>query len=281
LKAAVTRRLAAPDEDDNDAEAQDGKHGVQSFEVGMQVLQAILGGRRGMMLKEIAEAAGMSPSKVHRYLVSMVRSGLVEQERSSARYDLGPLALHIGLVASDRLDRIQAGLNAIAALRDEINEVTALAAWSENGPIVVRWERPQRPISISVVTGSALSLVTTAVGRIFAAYLPPSRTDELLERELTSGTLPRELRSRAAIEKLLEQTRANGLSVVERHHLAAGIVSVGAPVFDARGEVTLAIGVVGIQGMLDIRVGGTVAQTAKAAAWRLSQRLGYRPDAQR
>lgn len=281
MKTNAMRRRPAPAEIDDAAESPDGKHGVQSFEVGMQVLQAILGGHRGMMLKEIAEAAGMSPSKVHRYLVSMVRSGLVEQERASARYDLGPLAFHIGLVASDRLDFIQAGLDAIATLRDEINEVTALAAWSDNGPVVVRWERPQKPISVSVVTGSAQSLLTTAVGRAFAAYLPPARTDGLLGRELAGGTLPRELRSRAAVEKLLRQTRADGLSVVERHHHAAGAVSLGAPVFDARGDVTLAIGVVGIQGMLDIRVDGPIAQAAKAAARSLSQRLGYRGDALR
>jgi len=60
-----------------------------------------------------------------------------------------------------------------------------------------------------------------------------------------------------------------------------GIVSLGAPVFNARGDVTLAIGVVGFQGMLDIRDNGAVAQMAKAAAWRLSQRLGYRQDAPR
>lgn len=278
MKAHDEAPTTSPEEIDGDGDAPDGKHGVQSFEVGMQVLQAILGGHRGMMLKEIAETAGMSPSKVHRYLVSMVRSGLVEQARASARYDLGPLALHIGLVASDRLDRIQAGLDAIAALRDEINEVTALAAWSDNGPIVVRWERPQRPISVSVVTGTALSLLTTAVGRVFAAYLPPERIKDLVMRELTGGTLPRELRSRVAVDKLLQQTRLDGVSVVERHHLAAGIVSLGAPVFDARGEVTLAIGVVGIQGMLDVRVDGAVAQAATVAARRLSQRLGHRSD---
>lgn len=278
MNSKLVRFPAEPDEDGDDAEVRGGKHGVQSFEVGIQVLQAILAGHRGMMLKEIAEAAGMSPSKAHRYLVSMVRSGLVEQDRANARYDLGPLALHIGLVASDRLDPIQVGLEAIAALRDEINEVTALATWSNNGPIVVRWERPQRPISVSVVTGSALSLVTTAVGRVFAAYLPRERTDRLLKRELEGRALPPGLRSRAAIEKVLQQTRADGISMVERHHLAAGVVSLGTPVFDAHGEVTLAIGVVGIQGMLDVRVDGTVAQTAKAAAHRLSQQLGYRNE---
>lgn len=78
-------------------EELDGKHGVQSLEVGMSILRAMATGRRSMMLKEIAEAAGMPPSKAHRYLVSLIRSGLVEQDRLTSRYDLGPFALNLGL----------------------------------------------------------------------------------------------------------------------------------------------------------------------------------------
>ncbi|MBS0553285.1 MAG: helix-turn-helix domain-containing protein, partial [Proteobacteria bacterium] len=81
------------------SEELEGKHGVQSLEVGMSILKAMATGRRSMMLKDIAAAAGMPPSKVHRYLVSLIRSGLVEQDRLTSRYDLGPFALNLGLVA--------------------------------------------------------------------------------------------------------------------------------------------------------------------------------------
>lgn len=133
-------------------EELDGKHGVQSLEVGMSILRAMATGRRSMMLKEIAEAAGMPPSKAHRYLVSLIRSGLVEQDRLTSRYDLGPFALNLGLVALDRIDRIRLGLLAITDLRDETNETVALTVWSDAGPVVVRWERPRRPITVNVVT---------------------------------------------------------------------------------------------------------------------------------
>ena len=52
----------------------------------------------------------------------------MEQDPVSSRYDLGPFALTLGLVAVDRLDRIGLGLSAIATLRDEINETTARAS---------------------------------------------------------------------------------------------------------------------------------------------------------
>ncbi|MGV8893372.1 MAG: helix-turn-helix domain-containing protein [Burkholderiaceae bacterium] len=48
-------------------------------------------GQRSMMFKNIAAAAGMSASKARRYLVSLIRAGLVEQDSMTSRYNLGRL----------------------------------------------------------------------------------------------------------------------------------------------------------------------------------------------
>lgn len=258
--------------------AERGKHGVQSFEIGMRVLQVLLAGERAMMLKDIAAAAGMPASKAHRYMVSMVRTGLVEQDRSTLLYSLGPLALKIGLVAADRLDGIQLGLDAIARLRDAIDEATALATWTSNGPVVVRWERSSRPVAISVVTGTALDMISTASGRVFGAWLAPRLWRPLVDARLKAGSLPRPLARRGAIDELYERTRRQGLAVVDAGHAPAGVVAIGAPVFDHRGEIALAMSVVGIHGMLDTSIGGRPARALKAAAQALSERLGHRPE---
>lgn len=251
-----------------------GKHGVQSMEVGIAVLQALVLGQGAMMLKEIAAAAGMPASKVHRYLVSMVRTGLVEQDPVSSRYDLGPFALNIGLVALDRLDRVRLGVAGIAALRDEVNETTALSVWSENGPIIVRGERPRRPITVNVVTGTALDLLSSASGRVFAAWLPESTVASMIAKELKAPGLPSGLRNRKAVEAMLETVRRDGYSAVSGYHLVPGVEAVAAPVFDHPGRIALVMLVVGVQGMFDTAPQGRVVTALKAAAAALSARLG-------
>jgi DNA-binding IclR family transcriptional regulator len=255
-------------------EENDGKHGVQSMEVGMGVLQALVNGHGPMMLKEIAAAAGMPASKVHRYLVSMIRAGLVEQDPLSSRYDLGAFALNIGLVAVDRLDRVRLGVSAIGQLRDEVGETTALAVWSERGPIIVRGERPRRPITVNVVTGTALDLLTSASGRVFAAWRPWAAVKPLVEQELKAATLPRELKSLKKVEAMLAEVRADGYSAVSGYHLVPGVEAVAAPVFNHQGEITLAMLVVGVQGMFDTAAGGRIVRALKAGAAALSTRLG-------
>src|SRR5574343_1707138 len=178
------------------SEDGDGKHGVQSLEIGMSILRAMANGQRSMMLKDIAAAAGMPASKAHRYLVSLIRAGLVDQDPLTSRYDLGTFALNIGLVALDRLDRVRLGLNVIAEMRDEINQTTALAGWGDRGPVIVRWERPRRPITVNVVTGTALDPLNSASGRVFTAWLPKETSNRLIDRGLKEGKLPPELQSR-------------------------------------------------------------------------------------
>lgn len=265
--------------DESESKPGEGKHGVQSLEIGMGILRAMVNGQRAMMLKDIAAAADMPASKAHRYLVSLIRAGLVEQDPMTSRYDIGPFALNIGLVAIDRLDRVRLGLTAIAQLRDQINETTALAVWGESGPIIVRWERPRRPITVNVITGTALDPLTSASGRVFSAWLPKETVSRLIDRRLKEGDLPPELKTRADAEALLAQVRADGYAGVSGYHLVPGVEALAAPVFNFKNEITLAMLVVGVKGMFDMAPDGQVVASLKQAAADLSTRLGYNPAA--
>ncbi len=254
------------------SEEKESQHGVQSLEVGAAVLRAVVRGQPAMMLKDIAAAADMPASKAHRYLVSLIRAGLIEQDPMTSRYKLGPFALDIGLVAIDRLDRVRLGLSAISELRDEVNESTALAVWGDHGPVIVRWERPQRPITVNVVTGSSLPLLNSASGRVFAAWLPRSQTEAQISLELKSR--PCGLSSRAEVDALLAQVCSDGAALLTQHYIAKGVQAMAAPVFNFKNQLSMALVIVGVEGMIDMTPGGPVLQALKKAAESLSWRLG-------
>ena len=253
----------------------DGKNGVQSLEIGVTILRAISSGHRAMMLKDIAAVADMPASKVHRYIVSLVRSGLVEQDPMTSRYDLGPFALSLGLVAVDRLDRVKLGLSSIAELRDEINQTTALAIWSDNGPVIIRSVRPYRPITVNVVTGTALNLLTSASGRVFAAYLPRAMTQDRIRREQASLNLPNELKTATGVDAVLNQVLQDSVSTVADYHLVPGVAAAAAPVFNFKHEITLSILAIGVKDMIDLSLDGPVVSALKRSAQALSARLGH------
>ena len=252
----------------------DGKQGVQSLEVGMTILRAMAAGKRAMMLKDIAAATEMPPSKVHRYLVSLIRSGLVEQDPMTSRYDLGAFALNLGLVALDRIDRIRLGLNAIVNLRDAVNETTALGVWSPQGPIVIRWERPRRPITVNVVAGTPLAILNSALGRVFAAWLPEISTDAAIQAELAAGKGPTGITTLAGTREFLAGIRAQGFSAITGDYYVNGVEAVAAPVFNVKNQITLALALVAVEGTMDLSPASATLRELCRAAYELSVRLG-------
>jgi DNA-binding IclR family transcriptional regulator len=61
-----------------------------------------------MALKDLAQAAGMTPAKAHPYLVSFGKLGLITQdEAGSGRYGPGPLAMQLGLISLQQSDPVR------------------------------------------------------------------------------------------------------------------------------------------------------------------------------
>ena len=248
-------------------------HGVQSLEIGIGVLKVLVESGAALMLKEIAAAADMPASKAHRYLVSLVRSGLVQQDRQNSKYDLGPLAIPLGLAAVDRLDRVKLGLNSISELRDLTNETTALSVWGEFGPVMVRWERPHRPITVNVITGNTVSLLATSTGRLFAAWMPADIIRPHLERELRLGRST-EFKTLEQVESVLQDVRAKGYSFVRDSDYSSRVLGLAAPVFNFKNNISMAVSIVGVDGISDLGPDSLALTELQRTAAALSKRLG-------
>lgn len=244
------------------------RQGVRSVEVGLRLVKLLAEKAQPLALKDLAAGAGMPPAKAHRYLVSLIRAGLAEQDRESGRYRLGPLALDFGLSALRQLDVLKFGGEALAELRAAIDETVLLAVWGNKGPVVARWEESTRPVATNVRAGWVMPLVNSATGRCFAAYLPDTVTAPLLEAEFLVRPEERE-----RYPARLAEIRAHGLSRVEGD-LLRGVASVAAPVFSHTGAIVAVIAALGPQGAFDVDWQGRNALAVKGAAAALSRRLG-------
>lgn len=251
--------------------------GIQSVEVGFALLEGLTLARGPLMLKELASAAGMSAAKAHRYLVSFQRLGLVMQDSRTARYDLGPTALRLGLASLARLDAMRLARDTLPRLMEQIGHTLALAVWGNRGPTIVHWEEAPRAVTVNLRLGDVMPLLGSATGRCFAAWLPREKTAALLDEELALAArqpLPDVPRDRAALDALLQEVRARGCArVVDT--LLPGIVAFCAPVFDADGHLALGITTLGPAATFDPEWGGAIERPLRAAAEQLSRDLGH------
>lgn len=214
------------------------RKGVQSVELGARLLDALARAGKALPLKILAADADMSPSTAHRYLASFVRAGLVRQDAVSGRYDLGEMALRVGLAAMQRLDYVQVTGEAAQSLADRLEQTALVAIWSEHGPITIRWHNGLRPIFTVVGLGSRLPVVQSAPGRVFAAHMPSAITAHLIEQELEGALQPPY--TVEAFEKELQQVRKSGFSLSDGK-VTPGLRVVTAPVFNFQNQIVAAL----------------------------------------
>jgi DNA-binding IclR family transcriptional regulator len=224
-------------------------------------------------LSALATAAGIPAAKAHRYLVSLIREGFVEQSESDGRYDFGGAARLIGRVAMNRLDFVRIGTPLLRKLRDDLRETVFLGVWSPQGPMVVEWFDIVRPVSVVIRPGSILPIHTSAFGRICAAYLPADVVSHALKSEEPKPDLRSGKLSKAKQAALFAEIRAEGFSVV-RGDLIPGLDAIAVPVLDHRGDLVACLAAVGSSDVLDISASGRVVRELKASAKRFAQLMG-------
>ena len=229
-----------------------------------------------MALRDLARASGVSAGKANPYLVSFLKVGFVSQD-AAGRYELGPLALQLGLAKLQRLDPIKEAGPLIEALAAETEQSIAVAVWGNFGPTVVRLEEPTYPLHVNLRTGTVMSLAYTATGRLFAAYMPPKVVELMMREDLARlGGRGQPKMTPAQMEALLSETRLRGVSRTIGQPIP-GINAFCAPVFDSTNNLVLGITAMGPQASFDRAWDGKVAAPLKACALEISKRLGFVP----
>jgi DNA-binding IclR family transcriptional regulator len=254
------------------------RRGIQSVEIGTDLLIALGRHVAPMALRDLGKAAGISVGKAHPYLVTFLKVGFVVQD-SAGRYELGPLALQLGLAKLQRLDPVKEASPLIEALAAETEQSIAVAVWGNFGPTVVRLEEPIHPLHVNLRTGTVMSLAHTATGRLFAAYMPPKVVEKMMVEDLARfrGRNNRQPDlTQAQIEALLVETRLRGMSRTLGHPIP-GIDAFCAPVFDSTNNLVLGITAMGPEATFDREWDGQVAVPLQACALEISRRLGFVP----
>ncbi|HMB92990.1 MAG TPA: IclR family transcriptional regulator [Rhodothermales bacterium] len=266
----------------NQAKPARTQRGIQSIEVGGRLLSSLTQSAEPMSLKDLAQASEMPAAKAHPYLVSFGKLGLVEQDPRTSRYELGPLALQMGLTCLRRLNPVRLGAQTVSELATTTHQTAALAVWGNAGPTIVHIEESTHPVHVNMRTGTVMSLFNTATGRVFATWLP----QEVIEQHIALATQQAiaypesdERSSWDDMRSTLLGIRKRGMARVIGEPLP-GINALSAPVFDHQGRLSLVVTLFGPNTHFDPSWEGKIAAALRQCCDGLSHRLGSQDSAQ-
>lgn len=246
---------------------------IQSVEIAASILRALADDRgAAAALKTIAARTDLHPSKAHRYLASLSRSGLVCRDELNGRYKLGPLAIQIGLTGLRNNTPVKMLTRQLGALRDSVCETVVLAIWGSAGPTVIAIEESDAPITMNIKIGAVLPVESTAIGRVFLAFARRSRGLELPDNK-NANTAHADIAMPPAV---VADIRSTGLAAMQGS-LIPGVNALAAPVFDYRSELAAVVGVIGAENSLRASIDTPQGEKLKTWADNASQTLGA-PD---
>jgi len=282
------------------------QRGIQSLDSTGELLAALVAAARPLTLRDLAAAAGMPPAKAFPHLVSLLKIGLLNRDAAGC-FQAGPLALELGLIGLQRLSPTREAEPEVVELAASTGMSVAMAVLGPLGPTVVRLEESARPLHVSLRVGTVMSLVNTAIGRVFAAYVADDVRVGLLAQDhlRLAGAQAAEIFAGKAVEdstatatasaggknaapslpqltkayaQRLALIRADGIDTALSRPVP-GIDTLAAPVFDHTGSICLVLALMGPSGSFDSEPAGGPAQTLRAATSRLSRRFGWMASA--
>ncbi|MCW5137922.1 IclR family transcriptional regulator [Burkholderia cenocepacia] len=254
----------------DDAKAQ---RGINALDSTGELLLALVSAGRALPLRDLAAAAGMPAAKAFPHLVSLQKIGLLSRDDAGC-FDGGPLAQALGLIAMQRVSPTRDAEAEIVALAGATDMSVAAATLGPLGPTVIRLEESARPQHVSLQVGTVMSLVNTAIGRIFASGMSDDVLADLLANEPVRLAGAHAAPDDAAFRARLAAIRADELDFAFDAPVP-GIGTIAAPVFDHTGSIRLVIAIIGSSRGFPRGPDSALAQALRAATRRLSWRFGW------
>lgn len=157
--------------------------GIHAVETALEIFQSVIKSEGGVSLSSLSRQTGLQPSKLHRYLVSLVKYGYLAQSDATGFYDLGVSVRRLGIAAFNRFDEMKVIGDAIYRFALEQDCTLFHYIWTEMGPTLINVEFGSHRLPVALRIGSTLPLCGSATGRVFLAYLPETVTAAVLNQE--------------------------------------------------------------------------------------------------
>jgi len=244
---------------------------VHSVDRAISILQVLA--RRGpMTVTEIAAELAVHKSTVFRLLHTLERRGLVDQNGSRGKYQLGYGVVQLAAGATRKLDLTVISRRICESLAEEIGETVDIDI--DDGDAVLSIDQVQGSAAMTTVSwiGRRTPFHATSSGKVFLAF----KSGEAL-RTCLAGRLERyttnTITDRQQLNQALAAVRERGYGfTLEEYEI--GLAAIAAPIRDLEGHIVGTVSTSGPTFRINPDTIPSLAEQVVATATEISQRIG-------
>jgi len=227
-------------------------------------------------LSDLARRAGRDKATVYRAISALERHGLVEQDKRTRLYHLGPALLRLSNVreAAFPVERVARAI--VERLAEASNETAHLTHIEPGGLATICYvEASTHGTRVHIEPSELLPLHATASGLAYLAFTDAEHVDEALAdamKRYTDLTLTDPARIRDALPAIRARGYATADQAFERE-----VFGIAAPVFNRSGDVCGAVAVATPTSRMTGALEQRIASAARNAAMEVTKAWGGRP----
>jgi len=250
---------------------------ITALQRGLRLLHLFSESPRGLSAKQVAIAARLPVSTVHRFLANLVTAGFLNRDGEGIHH-LGIACFSIGQAAAGQLDIRRLSLPYLRELNQQTRETIHLTVRHGLAAVYVEKLDSPEPLRIHSRIGASVPLYCTAVGKVMLAYMPSDEQNRILPELDLKRVTPNSVGNLQELKTELFRVRKNGYaSDLEEHELH--IRCVAAPIWDHTGNVQSSVSITAPSIRMPVTRLRQLAPLIQAAGLQISAELGYQPAA--
>lgn len=221
---------------------------IQVLDRALSVLSVIAQSRQPVSLHEVAVAADLHPSTVHRLLWNLALQDYLHRD-DNGRWSLGLRFLQYGNLVRNRLEVRDKALPLMQVLHEKTGQTVNLSMRQDDAMMYVEHVfSAQDGVGLTRQIGALAPLHCTSGGKLFLSEFSPEDVSDYIARTRLTARTRHSIDSAERLIPELDRIRELGWAD-DKEELEIGIQCVGAPIRDQSGHIVAALTIVSASDM--------------------------------
>ena len=248
---------------------------IHSVEKAMNLLEILYNEKRPLSLNELFELTGLPKSTIHGLLSTMREFSVINQNKDG-KYELGIRLFEYGCSVSSAWNICDIAKPYLQQISQVTGESTFLSIFGNDNVLTLSQEESRSNLRVVSDIGVRLPVHCTSQGKLFLAYLPENISKRIIRNKDFIAYTPHTIVDPELFQKELLHITQQGYSI-ENGEYKIGLRSISAPIYDASGKISYAIGVVGMFRRIDSDEFKKAINEVVEAGKKISGLIGYNP----